>query len=149
MKTIEDAIITATLFHAGHVNGKDNSPYIYHPLHVMDQMELDDLDGRKVAVLHDAVEDTACTLDHLRHLGFAEHIIEAIDAITWRKGEPLEEYLIRVKYNTITTRVKIQDAIHNLERSTKSLAENVGDLKKMKKIQARIDKYTMVLEYLK
>lgn len=148
MKTVEDAIIVAVVSHKGHVNSKDNSPYIYHPLHVMGQMKLDDVDGRIVAVLHDAVEDTDCTLDYLRAMGFEEHIIDAIDAITWRDGEPLEEYLIRVKANAIAKRVKIEDATHNLSRSQKSLAQNVGDLKKMKKIQGRIDKYTRVLKYL-
>ena len=130
--TVEDAIMVAIISHKDHVNSKDNSPYIYHPLHVMGQMELDDLDGRIVAVLHDAVEDTDCTLDCLRTMGFEEHIIEAIDAITWRDGESLESYLLRVKADALATRVKIEDATHNLSRSQKSLAQNVGDLKKMK-----------------
>jgi len=149
MINIHNAIIVAVLFHSDHINSKDGSPYIYHPLHVMNQMDLDDNDGRIVAVLHDVVEDTDCTLEYLRTYGFEDHIVEAIDAITWRRGELLDDYLARVKANEIATRVKIQDATHNLSRSQKSLAENAGDVKKLKKIQGRIDKYNIVLAFLR
>ena len=149
MRRVEDAMIVAIMFHTGHINGKDGSLYIYHPLHVMNQMALNDDDGRIVGVLHDVVEDTDCTLQYLRAYGFANHIVEAVDAITWRDGESLDAYLARVKANEIATRVKIEDATHNLERSKRSLAENVSDIKAMKKIQGRIDKYNRVLAFLK
>ena len=149
MRRVEDAMIVAITFHAGHVNSKDGSLYIYHPLHVMNQMALDDDDGRKVGVLHDVVEDTDCTLKYLKACGFMPHIVDAVDAITWRDGESLDDYLARVNANEIATRIKIQDATHNLDRSKRSLAENVGDIKAMKKIQGRIDKYNRVLAFLK
>lgn len=53
----------------------------------------DDPDARTVALLHEAVMDTDLTLDDLRQEGFPEHIIQAVDAMTFRRARfaPLEE----------------------------------------------------------
>ena len=95
---------------------------------------------KTVAFLHDVVEDTDCTLDGLRGNGFSEEIVEAVDAITKRKGEPYRGYLERVKGNDLARAVKISDLLHNM------------DLTRLPKITekdiARNRKYLDALKYL-
>lgn len=90
---------------------KAGMPYILHPLHVMNNV--DEIDAKIVAVLHDVVEDTAQTLEGLRYYGFSAEVIDAIDAITKRKGESYDDYLTRVKANPLALRVKLADIAHN------------------------------------
>ena len=52
--------------HGGAI-GKDGTPYILHPLRLM--MKANGYAEQIVAVLHDAVEDTALTLQELRDSG--------------------------------------------------------------------------------
>ena len=148
MKSIEEAILIAATFHKGQLD-KDGIPVIYHPIYVMNSMDLDDLDGRKVAILHDIIEDTECTEQYLRAMGFADHIVDATECITHLKGEPYLVYIERVNKNPISKRVKLKDIDHNMGRSKEALMRDVGDLTKMKKAQARIDKYTRALQILK
>lgn len=147
MKSIEEAILIACTFHKGQLD-KDRLPVIYHPIFVMNSMELDDLDGRKVAILHDVIEDTDCTEQYLKAMGFADHIVEATEAITYMPGEKYLDYIKKVKENKIALRVKLKDIAHNMARSRFALARDVGDITKMKKAQGRIDKYTKALEIL-
>lgn len=91
---------------------KAGMPYILHPLHVMTCV--DGIDAKIVAVLHDAIEDTDLTLEGLRFAGFEPIIIDAIDAISKRKGEKNEEYWTRVKANELALKVKMQDIAHNM-----------------------------------
>lgn len=148
MKSIEEAILIAATFHNGQLD-KDGMPVIYHPIFVMNSMELDDLDGRKVAILHDVIEDTECTAQYLRAMGFADHIVEATEAITHIPGKLYFDYIAEIKKNEIATRVKLKDIDHNMARSRAALARDVGDISKMKKAQGRIDKYTRALEILR
>ena len=148
MKSIEDVIVTSCMFHKGQLD-KDGIPVIYHPIYVMNSMDLDDLDGRKVGMFHDVIEDTECTELYLRAMGFADHIVDATVCITHLPGEPYFEYVERVKRNELAKRVKLKDIDHNMKRSRYALERDVGDLTKMKKAQARIDKYTLALEILK
>lgn len=148
MKSIEEAIVVAANLHKGQTD-KDGLPVIYHPIFVMNSMELDDLDGRIVAILHDAIEDTVCTEQYLRAIGFEDYIVDAIVAITHLKGQTYDEYIAQVMQNEISLRAKFKDIDHNMMRSRLALARDVGDLAKMKKAQGRIDKYTRALEMMK
>ena len=67
------------------------------------------LDERIVAVLHDVVEDTDCTFDRLRTEGFAESVLEALDAVTRREGESYEDFVQRAAKNPIGRNVKRAD----------------------------------------
>jgi (p)ppGpp synthase/HD superfamily hydrolase len=90
----------------------DGQDYIVHPLRVMGAVEK--IDEKIVAVLHDVPEDTDVTLDDLRKAGFKIQIIEAVDAITKRKGEKYQDYLARVMPNELALEVKIADIHDNL-----------------------------------
>lgn len=146
MKDIEEAILLAASFHH-HQKDDQGLPYIYHPIYVMNSMPLDDIDGRKVAILHDIVEGTDCTLEYLRAMGFANHIVDAVDAISQREGESYDDYIKRVKDNVIATRVKIMDVSHNYVRSLidQEAAIISGDKKALAKAERRIKKYQKAL----
>lgn len=66
-----------------------------------------------VAYLHDVVEDTVVTLDDIK-IFFTDAVVEAVDAITKRKGESYFEYIDRVRKNDLATFVKAADLTVNL-----------------------------------
>jgi (p)ppGpp synthase/HD superfamily hydrolase len=109
---LQRAIAIALKAHEGQVDKAGNS-YIDHPLFVM--KNVNSVEEKIVAVLHDAVEDSELTLDRLRSEGFPEFIVNAIGAITKIEGEPYAAYLERVMANPIALRVKIADVTHNLD----------------------------------
>lgn len=108
------AIAIAKKAHAGQLD-KAGKPYISHPLTVMAQM--DTLESKIVAVLHDAIEDSDLKIEDLINQGFPEFITDAIAAITKRNSEPYEDYIVRVKSNAIACKVKIADVTHNMDIS--------------------------------
>ena len=63
---LETAIEIAARAHRGQVD-KAGQRYILHPLRLM--LAAASHDERVVAVLHDVVEDSACTVAHLRDAG--------------------------------------------------------------------------------
>jgi (p)ppGpp synthase/HD superfamily hydrolase len=109
---LQRAIAIATKAHEGQVD-KAGNPYLDHPLFVMENVNT--LEEKIVAVLHDAIEDSELTFDQLRSEGFPEVIILAIAAITKREGEAYAAYLERAIANPIALRVKIADVTHNLD----------------------------------
>jgi (p)ppGpp synthase/HD superfamily hydrolase len=114
LATLERAIGIAAQAHAGQVD-KAGAPYILHPLRVM--LTLGTLEERIVAVLHDVVEDTDWTFDRLRIEGFAESVLEALDAVTRREGESYEDFVRRAAKNPIGRTVKRADLLDNLDLS--------------------------------
>lgn len=111
---LNKAVEIAHIAHDGQVD-KGGSPYIGHPLRVMNNVET--VEEKIVAVLHDAVEDSDLTLEDLSTAGFSEVIVEAIDAITKREGEKRQDYLKRVMNNEIALKVKIADITDNMDLS--------------------------------
>ncbi len=119
--TLEDAIVLAIRWHRGQtypsVRGE---PFILHPLRVMLQVESDV--ERIVAVLHDVIEDTACTLGELRSSGYSEQVIAAVDRLTHRDGDPYDTYIERLKDEPLARQVKLADLVDNLANNRR-LAE--------------------------
>ena len=73
-----------------------------------------------VAYLHDIVEDTAVTLDHLVDFGFGPEIVKSVDALTRRTGEEYFDYIERVKADDrFAPFVKCCDLEANINRNTK------------------------------
>jgi GTP diphosphokinase / guanosine-3',5'-bis(diphosphate) 3'-diphosphatase len=125
MPTIEDAIDLAAYWHRGQTD-KAGLPYILHPLRVMGAFVRpgeDDL--RIIAVLHDIVEDTEVTLGVLDVKGYSQTVIDAIDAISRRPGEPYDVYIERCAQNPLAARVKMADLHDNLD-STRASTEMIG-----------------------
>jgi len=109
---LHEAISLARSAHAGQID-KLGVAYIYHPLAVMQRVT--GADAKIVAVLHDVVEDTPVTLDELRDRGFAEHLVQAVNAVTKVKGETLAKSMARVKANPLGLIVKQADISHNAD----------------------------------
>ncbi len=104
MSTLQKAIEIATKAHAGdeESNGK---PYILHPLRIM--FHVDSLEEKIVAVLHDVVEYTDVTLDDLQAAGFPDAVLEAMRLVTRTDGEDYDEYIEKIKNNSIARDVKL------------------------------------------
>ena len=138
MECVKKALDIATKAHEGQKD-KGGNDYIGHPIAVSAMCSY--LSDQIVALLHDVVEDTSVTLDEIRMEIPDDEIIDAIDAMTRRKDEPREEYLVRVKKNSIARRVKIFDLTHN------------SDLSRIKnpteKDFERVAQYQKEIEYLK
>ncbi len=89
----------------------DGSPYIRHPERVAAAVE-DRL--KPIALAHDLLEDTSVTLEDLKNEGFPAYIVEAIDLLTHRKGEPNLVYWGKIKPNPDALTVKLADINDNL-----------------------------------
>ncbi|MEI6329021.1 MAG: GTP pyrophosphokinase [Pseudanabaena sp.] len=137
-KLLELAIKIAEKAHAGQFD-KAGKPYILHPLTVMAQM--DDVEGKIVAILHDAIEDSDLTITALSEQGFPELITEAIAAITKLDGELYDDYLLRVMGNAIALKVKIADVRHNMDIS-RIANPTVKDFQRLEKYQKVLNQLT-------
>jgi len=128
--TLDDTILLAAQKHHGQ---KDlaGAPYVMHVLRVMFRLRQND--ERVVAVLHDLVEETDVTLELLKELGYPDRIVEAVDHLTWRKGqESYDQYIHRLKLNSLAISVKKEDVKDHLapdyDGSVGWLEENRQDL---------------------
>ncbi len=109
-EVFEKALLIAVTAHRGQVD-KLGKPYILHPLAVAAQ--LDDLELKTIAVLHDTIEDTDVTADYLISQGIPKGIVEAVELLSKPKDEDYESYLHRVKENSKAKAVKLADLAHN------------------------------------
>lgn len=112
MADLEEAILIAVEAHRGQKD-RAGAPYVLHPLRMMLRVRTDA--ERMAAVLHDVVEDTAWTLDDLRARGFPAEVIEAIDRLTRRPGEPYDAVVERAAAHPVARRVKLADLEDNLD----------------------------------
>lgn len=109
---LQKAIQIATKAHAAQKD-KAGQPYALHLFAVMEKGKT--IEEKIVGIMHDLVEDTPWTLEDVRKEGFSEKIIQALDAITQKEGEPYADYLQRVKKNKIALKVKINDLENNMD----------------------------------
>ncbi len=137
MSTIEKAIEIAARAHAGQVD-KGGVTYIFHPLRLM--FAVSTLHERMAAVLHDVVEDTSVTLEDLKIEGFPAEVLEAVNALTKKKGESRLEAVNRAAQNPIARAVKLADVIDNMD--LRRISEPT------EKDFARIKEYEQVKEIL-
>lgn len=112
-KLTRKAMIIAYEAHKNQVD-KSGVPYIYHPIHVAEQMNTEN--ECIIALLHDVVEDTNVTFKQLEEV-FSKEIIDILKLLTKKKEIDYYEYINKVKENTVARKVKIADIEHNLDRS--------------------------------
>ena len=123
-----------------HKNQYDKSgiPYIYHPIHLAEQMN--DESTICVALLHDVVEDTDISFEQLSDAGFSDEIISAIKLMTHDDSVPYMEYVIKIKANPIAAAVKLADLRHNSDLTRlDTVDENV---------KQRAEKYNKAIQLL-
>ena len=114
---------------------KSGLPYVFHPFHLAEQMI--DEDATVVALLHDVVEDTEYTIEDLKNMGFNQKVIEAISLMTHDEKIPYEEYVLKLKENSIARTVKIADLKHNSDL-TRLNSVTEKDLKRAEKYKKAI-----------
>lgn len=117
---------------------KSGLPYVFHPFHVAEQMP--DEDTTIVALLHDVIEDTSCTLEDLRGMGFADEVLEALALMTHEKGVPYLDYVAKICDNEIARTVKLADLRHN---SDLTRLDEIDE-----KARKRIEKYQAAIRLL-
>lgn len=105
------ALMIAYKAHKNQVD-KAGKPYIFHPLHLAEQM--DDEYTCCVALLHDTVEDTDVTMEALREL-FPKDVADAIERLTHDKHVPYMEYIKKINEDPIAKKVKLADLKHNMD----------------------------------
>lgn len=98
--------------HAGQ-RDKNGDAYFMHPMRVALKCQTDE--EKIVALLHDVLEDTDYTVDNLRSESFPDHIIDAVACITKDRKESYEDFIHRVKTNSLARVVKIHDLEDNLD----------------------------------
>ena len=131
------AYMIANKAHKGQVD-KAGKPYILHPLHVMKRVSTEN--EKIVALLHDVIEDTDCTMEDLRKAGFSETVLEALSLMTHDKAVPYMDYVAKIKENPIARAVKIADLYHNMDLTR---IPNPTE-----KDYERLEKYKAALRYL-
>ena len=135
MSTLERAIAIATEAHAGQLD-KAGQPYILHPIRVM--LGVTTPEARIAAALHDVVEDSEWTIDDLRKEGFSEAILSGVDAVTRRKDETYEEFVIRSGQDPIGREVKIAD-LHDNANLARIREPSEKDRKRLQRYQRALE----------
>jgi len=141
--TLEQAIAFAALLHEGQQD-KAGAPYILHPLRVMGRVE--GLDAKRVAVLHDVMEDCGVTRKMLQDKGLPEREIEAIEALSKQDGEHGSDdaymrFIERVAKNQFAKAVKLADLADNMDTSRLGTltAEDLARAKKYARAKALLE----------
>ena len=137
--SLEATLALALGKHWGQVD-KAGAPYILHPIRVMLRMKGDD--ERRVALLHDVVEDCGVSREQLVAMGYPRREVEAVLALTKLPAEEDDypSFIRRVSTNPLAARVKLGDLEDNL------------DLSRLKRVDAkakkRLEKYEAAKTYL-
>ena len=129
----EKAMKIAYEAHHGQVD-KSGVPYIFHPIHLAEQMETEE--ECIVALLHDVVEDTDITFEQLEK-EFSPVVIEVLKLLTHDDSIEYMEYIRKLKHNPIARTVKLADLWHNYD-ITRLKKITKKDLKRREKYQDAI-----------
>ena len=107
------AMTIAYAAHHGQVD-KAGIPYIFHPIHLAEQME--DEISCCVALLHDVVEDTDITPEALAP-DFPREVIAALKLLTHKTDTDYIDYVRAIKADPVAVQVKLADLAHNSDLS--------------------------------
>lgn len=104
----------AIKWHDGQFRFDGKTPFVTHPISVMESMaELGYGDlHQAVAVGHDLFEDTAITEKDFKDAGVVKIVIDGIKDLTHLMGESYDDFILRVKTSPFVA-VKVHDIIHN------------------------------------
>ena len=118
--------------HHGQID-KMGVPYIFHPLHLAEQMN--DEYTVCTALLHDVAEDTDITIEQLAEI-FPAPIITALKLLTHTDNIDYLTYIRTLKHNSIAKAVKLADLAHNSDPQRGALISEPKE-----KTEARMKKY--------
>lgn len=95
---------------------KAGYPYILHPIRVM--QNVNSMDAKVVALLHDVVEDSEFPDDVTKTIfwGFTDEIFDAVFLLTREEGTSYELYIDRIiaSENKLAIIVKLADLMDNM-----------------------------------
>lgn len=122
MRTPADARALATAAHLRQVD-KAGRPYIEHAAEVARRLEpYGDL-AVMAGWLHDTVEDTGLTLTGLLGMGFPDAVVQAVDSVTQRPGEPYLDMVRRAAADPLGRLVKLADNATNSDEARLALLD--------------------------
>jgi len=135
---LERATKLAEKYHEGQFD-KGGSPYIEHPLRVMEGVE--SLEEKILAVLHDVLEDCQVSKDELIKEGIPEYLVEKLEILCKGKNEKYFDYIDRIKADKSTINVKLSDLRDNmnLQRLKAVTEKDTRRLEKYKKAKAILE----------
>lgn len=122
---LDRAIIFAAKKHSGQTRRGNNSPYILHPMRVMNHLYYAKVGTRNLlllmtaCVLHDVVEDCGVTLKEIARL-FGYRVAALVEELTTDKAECKRlgktEYLTRkmLKMSSYALCIKLADRLDNI-----------------------------------
>lgn len=107
---LDKAIKLATKVFAGQTD-ENGAPYIDHALRVSEKMDTEF--EKTVAVLHDVLEDTDCTIHDLQDAGFSREVIECVEQLTRKSDFTYFEYIEDIATSDICKKVKLAELEDN------------------------------------
>ena len=127
MDPIERAEAIARRTHAGQTD-KSGLDYIDHPRRVAERAALiapADLRTECIAAawLHDVVEDTTVTLEHLSEQGISQVVLEAVDRLTKKPDVARADYFAAIRAHAVARVVKTADLIDNTDPKRAALLD--------------------------
>ena len=114
MDKLKLAKVLATSYHSGQKD-RGGADYVNHPIWVSSHCK--SKTAKIVGLLHDIIEDTPCTYEILKNLGFAKKVIAALTAVTHIKSMPYDKYIDICMTDKIAREVKFWDMVHNCDLS--------------------------------
>ena len=141
---MEDIVVKAEkIAHAAHQGqtrkfGADkDKPYIIHPQRVAASLADFPPEYQATAWLHDVIEDTDVTAQDLLTQGIPERVVNAVETMSKREGENYFDFIMRVRLDGISCKVKMAD-----------IEDNMSDLKEgSMKDKYRLSKYILKESY--
>ena len=119
---------------------KAGMPYIFHPLHLAEQMP--DEYTAAIALLHDVMEDTDVT-EAVLAAQFPPRVTDALRLLTHDPAEDYFDYVRSIRHNPDATAVKLADLRHNSDTSRLPAAERTE-----RKTLERCEKYRQAIGIL-
>jgi len=141
--TPADADALAERLHRGQIYGEGEyaEPYIAHPRDVADRVRDNGDHAVMAALLHDVVEDTPCTLAALAGLGYPQQVLDAVDAVTHRKGdETYMEFIRRASRHPLGRIIKLASNASNTAK-----LDRIADAERRKFLTDRYERARRVL----
>jgi (p)ppGpp synthase/HD superfamily hydrolase len=139
------SIKVAVEFH-GTQTDKSGNLYIEHPLAVMERVRESSNDHKAIAVLHDILEDTSCSVEDLSFL--PKKLVDTILLLTkFSSEETYAKYIDRIieSENEIAIQVKLADIAHNMSRMHK-LKDEATKKRLKKKYEPAIKRIITVID---